>query len=406
MKRILSSLNNKRLSPTRDSPATAYAEDSPEAVILREVNAFCEASANPGNAHGSEFVRLPSIVESAESSPNAAREAANLIRKLLSEPNKTPAHVQYNAIMLIRILVDNPGHTFARNLDSKFAATVKEFLRQKHDRDNAYVHNFLCQTLDALDAQRAWDEDLTPLLQMWRKEKSKLWRTNSSSHFRASSHSPHSRPTYPPAQSQSTLPPPDELAARIEEAKNSAQLLIQFVQMTPPSELLENELVKEFSDRCRAAARAMQAYIHSTNPPPDEDTLLTLIEANDKLSVAQSKHQHSMLHARKALGQSGSQSPASSNDNASASGALRPAAAPPLPHRDSGSPPTVSSPAPVSPEPTPGPAPTQAPMSAPAPIATNSSTAGRYEYRSEDFQVQNPFADNYATTRPPAAPPK
>jgi hypothetical protein len=41
MKRILSSLNNKRLSPTRDSPATAYAEDSPEAVILREVVCRC-----------------------------------------------------------------------------------------------------------------------------------------------------------------------------------------------------------------------------------------------------------------------------------------------------------------------------------------------------------------------------
>ncbi|KAL4895758.1 hypothetical protein BDV59DRAFT_143900 [Aspergillus ambiguus] len=400
MKRILSSLNTKRSSPTRDSPAAAYPDDSPEAVILREVNAFCEASTNPGNAHGSEYVRLPSIVESAESSPNAAREAANLIRKLLSEPNKTPSHMQYNAVMLIRILVDNPGHTFARNLDSKFAATVKDLLRQKKDM---HVHNFVCQTLDALDAQRAWDEDLTPLLQMWRKEKPKLLRAHSNSHFRSSSQSPHARPPYPPAQNYATLPPPDELAARVEEAKTSAQLLMQFVQMTPPSELLENELIKEFSDRCRSAARAMQTYIHSTNPPPDEDTLLTLIEANDRLSVAQSKHQHAILHARKALGQSGSQSPASSKDNASASGGLPPVPAPPLPHRDSGTPPTMSSMSPVSPESTSAPMPTlvSSPISPPAPTTTNSSAAGRYEYRSEDFQVQNPFADNYSTTATP-----
>ncbi|GMG16534.1 unnamed protein product [Aspergillus oryzae] len=82
---------------------------------------------------------------------------------------------RYNAIMLIRILVDNPGHTFTRNIDAKFVATVKD-LRQTRDSN---VQGFLRQTLDALEMQRGWDEDLAPLLQMWTREKTKLKRTNS-----------------------------------------------------------------------------------------------------------------------------------------------------------------------------------------------------------------------------------
>ncbi|KAF9890390.1 hypothetical protein FE257_006058 [Aspergillus nanangensis] len=392
MKRILSSLGKR--SPTRDVPSN-YSDDAPEAVILREMTAFCEAGSNPGDSQGSEFVRLPSIVESAESSPNAAREAANLIRRLLADPATTPGHMQYNAIMLMRILIDNPGHTFTRNLDGKFVATVKEQLRQGRD---LHVQNFLRQTLEALEIQRAWDEDLAVILQMWKKEKTKLKRSTSGLSFRSSQ---TQQPTYPIPRNNATLPPADELAARIEEAKNSGKLLIQFVQSTTPAEILDNELVKEFSDRCRTASRALQSYIHATDPAPDEDTLLTLIETNDELAVAQSKHQRAILNARKLLGKSGSQSPASDNDNASASGALRPLPAPPLPQRDSPSPP-------ISP---PGPAPfaTTPAAATISPSSSNDPTsngAARYEYRSEDFQVQNPFADTYSTSNTTPAPAK
>lgn len=126
---------------------------------------------------GTEFVHLPGIVESAESSPNAAREAAHRIRRILSDTAAVPpANTQYNAIMLIRILVDNPGHTFTRNIDAKFVAAVKDLLRQGKDPN---VQHFLRDTLDSFDTQRSWDEDLSLLLQMWRKEKTKLTRTNS-----------------------------------------------------------------------------------------------------------------------------------------------------------------------------------------------------------------------------------
>jgi GAT domain len=97
------------------------------------------------------------------------------------------------------------------------------------------------------------------------------------------------------------LPPPDELAARIEEAKTSAKLLLQVVQSTPTNDVLNNDLIKEFADRCQSASRSVQGYIHSDNPAPDEDTLLTLIETNDQLSVAMSKHQRALLQARRAM---------------------------------------------------------------------------------------------------------
>ena len=96
-----------------------------------------------------------------------------------------------------------------------------------------------------------------------------------------------------------SLPPPQELASRIEEARTSSKLLTQVVQSTPPHEILGNELVKEFAERCQSASRSIQGYINADNPAPDEDTLLTLIETNDGLATALSKHQRAILQARK-----------------------------------------------------------------------------------------------------------
>jgi hypothetical protein len=119
----------------------------------------------------SEYVHLPAIVEAAESSAAAAKEAAVRIRKYLSSPAKASGTVQYNAIMLVRILSENPGHSFTRNIDAKFVGTVKELLR--YGRDLSAQH-MLRETLDMFEAQKSWDEDLAGLLAMWKKEKSKM----------------------------------------------------------------------------------------------------------------------------------------------------------------------------------------------------------------------------------------
>lgn len=127
------------------------------------------ASAN-SFLEGEEVLHLPLIVEAAESSPAAAKEAANRIRKFLSKENFRRAYVQYNAIMLIRILADNPGKSFTKNLDAKFVMTVKELLRHGTDMS---VQQILRETLDAFETQKADDETLYPLRVMWNMEKSK-----------------------------------------------------------------------------------------------------------------------------------------------------------------------------------------------------------------------------------------
>ncbi|KAL5334919.1 hypothetical protein BJX70DRAFT_402117 [Aspergillus crustosus] len=400
MKRLLSTIN-KRPTLSRSPSRDEYSPDSPESIVLREVTAFCEEGQGPSHPQGDEFVHLPSIVESAESSPNAAREAAHLLRKLLSTPNSTSANVQYNAIMLIRILIDNPGHTFSRNLDAKFIATVKDLLRTGKDMG---VQRSVRETLDALELQRGWDEDLKPLVEMWKKEKVKMDKTYNLKNRGTWRGSPSRQNSdhFVRVERTDTLPPPEELVSRISEAKTSAKLLTQFVQSTPVSDLPHNDLIGEFSGRCRRAARVIQNYIHATNPAPDEDTLLTLIETNDELSVALSKHQRAMYQARKALGQptppvdTGTQT--YEQDEFPIMGTQRPVPPPPVPQR-SQTPLPHEPPSPVSPEAFTHRSNTTRTVLSDISTVSGSGPlgpSGRYEYRSEDYQVQNPFADNYS----------
>jgi hypothetical protein len=257
---------------------------------------------------------LPTIVESAVATPGAAGAACSQIRKYLSKEYYSRPQVQYNAVMLIRILADNPGQPFTKNMDKHFADTVKHLLRNGQDPSVAQI---LRESLDALDREKAYDINLTALFAMWRKEKGLM--ANAAKQFgpRMLAAPPwNGQQQHSSAGGRSssrTLPPPAELSGRIEEARTSAKLLLQFVQSTPSNELLGNDLVKEFSERCMAAQRSIQGYINCDNPPPDDDTMLTLIETNEQLSLAASKHQRAVLQARKLLG--GSPSPASAVNN-------------------------------------------------------------------------------------------
>jgi hypothetical protein len=117
---------------------------------------------------------------------------------------------------------------------------------------------------------------------------------------------------------------------RIEEARTSANLLLQLIQSTPPSELLQNDLITEFSGRCQVASRSMQLFMKAENPAPDNDTMLTLIETSDQLSLAMSKHQRAVLQARKVMGHDGTNTPVmSTSNNGSSTGPFAPPAGPP-----------------------------------------------------------------------------
>jgi hypothetical protein len=120
---------------------------------------------------GEEVLYLPTIVEACESSPSAAKEASYLIRKFLSKDNYARPFVQYNGIMLIRILSDNPGKTFTRNIDVKFVQVVKELLRVGRDPS---VKQILMETLDTFQRDKAEDEGLALLIDMWKKEHERM----------------------------------------------------------------------------------------------------------------------------------------------------------------------------------------------------------------------------------------
>ena len=75
--------------------------------------------------------------------------------------------------MLIRILTDNPGKSFTQNLDTKFVNQVKELLREGKDPS---VQQMLQQTLKYFEDEKAGDENLNGLMELWKKEKTRPQR--------------------------------------------------------------------------------------------------------------------------------------------------------------------------------------------------------------------------------------
>ncbi|KAK3725406.1 hypothetical protein LTR37_000376 [Vermiconidia calcicola] len=289
---------------------------SPEANVGRTVALFCESGSMSNG--GEEVLHLPAIVDAAESSPNAAAAAAQQIRKFLGRDYAKQPHVQYNSIMLIRILSDNPGPSFSRNFDKAFVSTVKELLRNCKD---GATQQILRETLDNLEANKQYQEGMEMMIQMWRKEKghqARLSQGHANRGLPPQNDYAYAQPMngaqhqgqyqYQQQQQQQQqyprrqLPPPQELASRIEEARNTAKILLQLIQSTPSEELLNNDLLREFADRCQSAQTSMQGYISCDSPPPDDDTMLTLIETNEQLSLASTRYQRALLNARKALG--------------------------------------------------------------------------------------------------------
>ncbi|KAI8627060.1 hypothetical protein F5Y19DRAFT_477947 [Xylariaceae sp. FL1651] len=311
MSKVLSTIKRKNTSgPDISVDSNA---DGPEATALRSVKSFCESGGL--NNTGDEVLHLPPIVDAAESSPAAAAECAHLIRKYLKKDYWTRPDYQYNALMLIRILSDNPGPTFTRNLDQKFTETTKELLRNGRDPS---VRQMLMETLSSFESTKYYDEGLTPLIEMWKKEKEKAQKTPGAPipSFQRQQQQQQQQPLAPqmmgapPVDRHSQnyfarnhhsrrLPDPVELAGRLEEARTSAKLLQQVLTNTAPGEVLDNDLIKEFAERCQSASRSIQGYMTSENPTPDNETMESLIDTSEQLQTALNLHQRAMLNARK-----------------------------------------------------------------------------------------------------------
>ncbi|KAK1758360.1 hypothetical protein QBC47DRAFT_138387 [Echria macrotheca] len=276
--------------------------ESPEASATRFVKQFCESG---GSQTGDDITFLPPIVDAAESSPAAAAECARIIRKFLQRDYWSRPSFQYNAIMLIRILSDNPGATFTRNFDKKFVDVTKELLRSGRDPS---VRQMLMETLDNFENTKGYDEGLGLLIEMWKKEKEKAYKAYGGAAaapapraLNAPAFDPHSQEYFNRTHNNRKLPNPVELANRLEEARTSAKLLEQVVGCTPPAEILNNDLIKEFADRCLSASRSIQGYM-TTEPAPDNDTMESLIDTNEQLQQALNHHQRAVLQAKKRLG--------------------------------------------------------------------------------------------------------
>lgn len=295
--------------------------DPPEVTAARCVRLFCESSGpNSSVASGDEVTYLPPIVDAAESSPAAAAECARIIRKFL---HKDFSAYQYNAIMLMRILADNPGPTFTRNLDKKFTDTTKDLLRGCRDPS---VRQLLMETLDSFESTKSHDEGLMLLIEMWKKEKEKAYKAYGGRPppaplgprpLNAPAFDPHSQNYFARSHHNKRLPNAVELANRLEEARTSAKLLEQVAACTPPSEVLSNDLIKEFADRCLSASRSIQGYMAATDPVPDNDTMESMIDTNEQLQAALNTHQRAIVNGRKQLGLGERSSPNENNINAS-----------------------------------------------------------------------------------------
>lgn len=165
---------------------------------------------------------------------------------------------------------------------------MKCLLREGKDPS---VRQILGETLEYFEVTKSYDEGLKGLHELWSKEKRKNHAARTPSLLQTTPPPGQYRPVPPPpvggsrTRSPPGLPSMSELVARIAEAQTSASLLSQLLQSTPQLEVPNNELVKEFVDRCKSASRSVVAYI-SADPPPDEDTLTTLIETNDVLSLS------------------------------------------------------------------------------------------------------------------------
>ena len=208
--------------------------------------------------------------------------------------------------MLIRILAENPGPTFTRNMDTKFVNVVRTLLREGKDPS---VQQILRETLDTLEVQRSHDPGLGQLLTMWRSIKGQGARLAPGPYRVAPPFDPRAPPVLSsqqqPSQAISTrrqLPSAAELASRVEESRNTSKILLQLLQSTPTEEIMGNDLIKEFAERCQSASQSMQQYINCDSPPPDDDTMQTLIETNEQLSLSMSRYQRALLSARRAMG--------------------------------------------------------------------------------------------------------
>ncbi|KAK7206265.1 hypothetical protein BZA70DRAFT_128939 [Myxozyma melibiosi] len=248
-------------------------------------NTSASASAAPSSAGEDDDVTLlPVIVECAQSSPQAAAEAVRSVRKRIDPKHSSNPIVQYNAILVLRILGSSNSTTILDQigLDGKLATAVSNLLAQGNDPS---VRAVLIETLEYFQREQRLEENLVPLKLVFEQ----YMRKNGGKTTAASTAENHHQP-----RSLS----PEKVADVIEEAKSSAGLLQQVVQTTAPAEISASPLVLEFYERCVRLSSKIESYLsRDVIPPLEESMTVKLIDANESLSSAIEMHKSALDRA-------------------------------------------------------------------------------------------------------------
>ncbi|KAK9241547.1 hypothetical protein V1506DRAFT_550407 [Lipomyces tetrasporus] len=262
----------------------------PHVQVVSAIASFCDekvqfkfgknmfsSSASPTTtraaaAQTDDVAQLPVIVECAQATPLAAKEAVKAVRKRLDPKHASSTVSQYNAIMVLRILVDANSEIILGQIgeDDKLATVVKDILKRTRDPS---VRELLATTLEHFALEKPNVAELSELNKVYLK----YVAGGSGSHKGSSSrHEPVSQ---------------EKLEDVVEEAKTSASLLRQVVSSTPPVQISGSPLVMEFYERCVQLSRKIQSYLSRDSVPPlDESMIMTLISANDTIGTAIEAH--------------------------------------------------------------------------------------------------------------------
>ncbi|KAK9319573.1 hypothetical protein V1517DRAFT_332110 [Lipomyces orientalis] len=260
----------------------------PHVQVVSAIASFCDekvqfkfgknmfsSSASPATtraaaAQTDDVAQLPVIVECAQATPLAAKEAVKAVRKRLDPKHASSAVSQYNAIMVLRILVDANSETILGQIgaDDKLATVVKDILKRSRDPS---VRELLATTLEHFAFEKPNVAELVELNKVYLK-----YVAGGSGNGSSSRHEPVSQ---------------EKLEDVVEEAKTSASLLRQVVSSTPPVQISGSPLVMEFYERCVQLSSKIQSYLSRDSVPPlDESMILTLISANDTIGTALEAH--------------------------------------------------------------------------------------------------------------------
>ncbi|KAK9373448.1 uncharacterized protein V1513DRAFT_158746 [Lipomyces chichibuensis] len=271
-------------------------KEEPHVQVVSAIASFCDekfqfkfgknifsssisSGSKAAGAQTDDLAQLPVIVECAQATPLAAKGAIKAVRKRLDPKHASSTASQYNAIMVLRILVDANSQTILNQIseDDKLAPVVKDVLKRSRDPS---VRELLATTLEHF----AFEKPSTTELAALNKVYSKYVAGGSGSYKNSPSrHEPVSQ---------------EKLDDVVEEGKTSASLLRQVVSTTPPVEISGSPLVMEFYERCVQLSTKIQSYLSRDSVPPlDESTIMTLISANDTIGTALEAHKAALDRA-------------------------------------------------------------------------------------------------------------